>query len=724
MQRLWQLKIGWDDPLPTELTQLWRNFADGLAGIENFIIPRHVIDREAARVELHGFSDASEVAYGACLYIKSINARNEAKVALLCSKSRVAPLKAISLPRLELCGAVLLVSLYKRVIEAFKISFDAVYFWTDSSIVLSWLRSPANSWKTFVANRVSEIQTVTDVSWWAHVSSSDNPADLVSRGASPDRLLNNRLWWCGPGWLSLEREFWHKSAVNCADVPERRKRKIIALSAISGDFSIFERYSTLNKLKRIVALCLRFYNNCRLAPVNRRSGPLTLKELDNSFTILLKIAQREAFHNELSALSDKSAVSKMSKLRPLNPFKDADQLIRVGGRIANSELSSETKHQIILPAKHRLTKLIVLNEHYRQIHAGAQAILNSLRQRFWPIDGRATIRSVLRKCLVCRRFKPVILERNMGNLPRDRVIQNRPFYVSGVDFAGPFLIKDGKMRNRTIIKAYLCLFICFTTKAVHLEIVSDLSSNAFLSALRRFVSRRGICKVLYSDNGTNFIGANRLLQSHQIENFLLENRIEWKFIPPHSPHQGGLWEASIKIAKFHAKRVLGNSHLTFEDLSTVFCQIESIMNSRPLTPLSTDHKDLSALTPGHFLIGRPLSALPQTDFTDIPPNRLKHYERLQQITQHFWRRWSQEYLLAMQQRTKWQTSNSIPLNIDDLVVLIDENSAPQDWKMGRIIQLHPGTDGIARVVSIKLASGVTKRAIQKICKLPLEDPLC
>nr|XP_023028346.1 uncharacterized protein LOC111516414 [Leptinotarsa decemlineata] len=289
---------------------------------------------------------------------------------------------------------------------------------------------------------------------------------------------------------------------------------------------------------------------------------------------------------------------------------------------------------------------------------GAQAILYAIRQRFWIINGRSTIRNILRKCLVCFRAKPYSLNCQMGDLPKDRVTQYRPFYVTGVDFAGPFFIKDGRLRNRAIIKAYLCIFVCFSTKAVHLFTnltVSNLKSEAFLSTLTRFVSRRGICKTIYSDNATNFVGVhNKLTEIYEKLpkfvnncdnlNFLLKNKIEWKFIPPNSPHQGGLWEAAVKIAKYHITRVVGDRHLTFENLSTLFSRVEAIMNSRPITPLSEDPNDLITLTPGHFLIGDSLLTLPEIDCAEISDNRLKQYQVLQKITHHFWQRWSNEYL--------------------------------------------------------------------------------
>lgn len=300
LQRLWQYKIGWDDPLPQEITTTWLRFSRQLPEIENIAIPRHVLSHEVVRIELHGFCDSSESAYGACIYIKSVNSHNEAKIQLLCSKSRVAPLKSVSLPRLELCGAVLLANLYKRVLEAIHLEFNAIHFWTDSSIVLSWLRAPPTTWKVFIANRVSEIQSLTDVSQWAHVSSGDNPADLVTRGVSPESLTNNELWWRGPRWLSLDTPLWPKSKIDDShNIPEKRKARAITLPAAFKDFSIFEKYSSLYRLKRVVALCFRFCNNCRSIATNRRFGLLSLNELNFAFNALIRLAQAEAFADEL-----------------------------------------------------------------------------------------------------------------------------------------------------------------------------------------------------------------------------------------------------------------------------------------------------------------------------------------------------------------------------------------------------------------------------------------
>ena len=202
----------------------------------------------------------------------------------------------------------------------------------------------------------------------------------------------------------------------------------------------------------------------------------------------------------------------------------------------------------------------------------------------------------------------------MGNLPKPRVTPSRAFSHTGVDLAGPFLVKDGKTRNRTYLKSYICLFVCFSTKAVHLELVGDLTKESLLNALKRFFSRRGYSSDIYSDNGTNLVGASnelkrmhvnlcKLLENTSIQSYLLEKQVNWHFIPPRSPHMGGIWESAIKSAKVHLLKTLGNIKLDYEQFYTVVTQVEAIMNSRPLTPLSNDPSDLNPLTPGHFFIG-------------------------------------------------------------------------------------------------------------------------
>lgn len=727
MQSLWEIKLGWDDVPPDHILKTWYEFQQNLQHTNNIQIPRQITILNAKQIELHGFSDASQKAYAACIYIKSIDSQGNAFVKLICSKTRVAPLKTITLPRLELCGALLLSQLYDKVKLSLNLNINNTFLWTDSTIVLSWIRSSPSSLKIFVGNRTSEIQNLTGNVQWRHVPTEFNPADIASRGSNLSNLIENNLWWTGPQWLLKDKEHWPQSIDIISTDLEKRKAQVCHISTIN-ELELFSRFSTLYKLQRILSLCNRFINNCR-NKASKMIGELTLQELDNSLLILVKIAQTESFYNDRECLKRSKPLPTTSRLKTLDPFIDSQGLMRVGGRLANSNLPYDAKHQLLLNPHHALTRLIILNEHHRHLHSGSQTILSATRQRFWILNGRSTIRNIISKCVTCFRVKPRILQQKMANLPTDRVNQNRSFYIVGIDFAGPFNIKDGKLRNRSIIKAYLCVFVCFTTKAVHLELVSDLSAKSFLNALKRFTSRRGLCKRIYSDNGTNFVRADKeikelysalkkFVNEQEIIDWFLQNQIEWKFNPPYSPHRGGLWEAAVRQAKFHLKRIVGKLTLTFEDLYTVVTQIEAIMNSRPLFPLSNDPNDFSVLTPGHFLIGQSLCSLPESDITKLPENRLKQYQILQQTVQLFWKKWSHDYLHQLQQRSKWCNTSPESLQENSMVLLVDDNCPPMFWKLGRVVELHKSSDHLVRTATIRTATGLTKRAVQKLSVLP------
>lgn len=317
----------------------------------------------------------------------------------------------------------------------------------------------------------------------------------------------------------------------------------------------------------------------------------------------------------------------------------------------------------------------------------------------------------------------------MGDLPATRITNSRPFLNVGIDYGGPFIVKIS--RNKTD-KAYMCVFVCFSTRAVHLELVVDLSTVAFIRALQRFIARRGKCANIYSDNAKNFVGTNNelrevanLLRSSEhytkISNFLAENYIKWTFIPPHSPHMRGLWEAAIKSAKSHLRKVVGTTPLSYEELYTLLTQIEACLNSRPLCPISDDGTDLTALTPGHFIIGVPLTSLPEEDLTGTSINRLVRHQLLIQMRQHFWKRWSNEYLTQLQPHQKWTHTSNVAIKIGTMVILRDDNTPPLQWRIGRVIAVHPGRDGLIRIVDVKTASGTFQRNIPKLCILPLKS---
>lgn len=740
MQEIWARKVGWDEELPVDLKEKWVALTTNLSCLNSLKIPRNLfVQKPVVEVQYHGYADSSMAAYAACIYIRGIYSDGSVTSNLLCSKSRVAPLKTVSLPRLELCGALLLSRLIHRVVSIMKLNAAKVFLYTDSKIVLCWLGGSPSRWTTFVANRVSEIQELTSNFKWCHTRSENNAADGLSRGILPDDLIGNSYWWNGPKYL-LDPNYsvMPVGAIELDSIPEQKKVSFAQTSSGLMPIIDWSRYSNFSRLQRAVAFCLRFINNTRKR-AKVLDGSFSVAELNASRLKIIYLIQHESYSKEIGELqaqvaeheTDKSQlVFKDSKIRCLNPIVDSQGLLRVNGRISNAEVSYDQRYPLLLPAKHHVTKLIIRLEHIRLAHAGAHAVLSSLRLRYWPINGLNLVKGVLRSCTVCYRFKAKVSEQLMGNLPLDRVSVARPFLKVGIDYGGPLFIRQSRLKKSPRSKAYIALFVCMATKAIHIELVSSLTTEAFVFTLKRFVARRGNPTTIYSDNATNFKGASNQLNDlykffksevnkAEIMNFLGTKEIEWRFIPPTSPHWGGLWEAGIKSAKAHLRKVIGDSCMTFEELSTLLAQIEAILNSRPLCPISVDPNDLTCLTPGHFIIGEPLTSFPEVDVSTLTENRLSFWQRCSKMRQTFWTRWSTEYLNRLQNRPKW-FRNSKNLDINTVVLVKDENLPPLKWQLARILELLPGKDNKARVARIRTKDGVFVRSITRLCPLPYE----
>lgn len=722
LQQMWAIKMGWDTQLSDEMQNKWIDFYHTLEQLKCCIIPRKVIPEISNEVEMHGFCDASEQAYGACVYVRSKDSSGKWHSRLLCAKTRVAPLKGATIPRLELNGARLLAELVNKVAESWMVSVRIFRLWTDSMIVLSWLNSQGVRLKTFVLNRVCQILELTDRSQWRHVRTDKNPADIISRGITSSELIVAEEWWQGPKWMSTEEEKWSHSTAQLIEtdqIPEQRQLKI-ALVTCDTINNIFNAHSNWNTLVRSVAWILRFIKYKKDKIIDS-SKFLSVLELKNASLSIIKRLQEEAFHEEINRINTNKELRRGSKIRNLCPFMK-DGLIRVGGRLENSNLDINQKHPIVIPANNRVTRLIFEDRHRMLCHCGPQSLLAEVRRTYWPLRGRIMARSVTTRCVQCIKAKPTFLQPLMAPLPEDRVQGHRPFAVCGVDFAGPMIIKSG-LRRVTGSKAWIAVFVCFSTRAIHLEPVEDLSSSAFLACLRRFMARRGKCSKIYSDNGTNFVGAQKELASYMtgIDERMANEGIEWKFNPPAAPHFGGLWESAVKTTKFHLTRMMKETRLTLGELNTLLCQVEACINSRPITPLSSNPLDLEVLTPAHFLIGGPLFLTPEVDLTERSPNGLRRWKYVQYLMQSFWKRWEKEYLPQCQVRGKWVT-NSRPLEIDDIVIIKGESAHPTKWKLGRITDLHPGKDQIIRVATVRTSNGTEmRRPTVKLCRLPIQE---
>ncbi|XP_058811088.1 uncharacterized protein LOC131675984 [Topomyia yanbarensis] len=698
IQELWKLDCGWDEPLAESMQDHWHEYRRNLTGLEGLSVPRWVdIRSNTIDIQLHGFCDASEKAYGACIYVRSISNSGSVAVHLLASKSRVAPLENLkkkkqrqTIPRLELSSALLLSHLYERVVSSTHITAPA-FFWTDSMIVKCWLASSPSRWKEFVANRVSEIQHITKGSIWNHVSGVENAADIVSRGMTPAQLQYQSLWFGGPHWLLPEQDNWPGTLQACEDSIDRsvleEKGAVVAVLKSVSPGELFNLRSTYTGLVRLTAYICRFRFNAQAANRNCRNlGSLTVKELDGAVRTLVSLSQRECFPQKLADLTNNRPL-RNSSILSLDP-QLIEGILCVGGRLRHAHLSNSRKHPFILDRRHPLARIVMEYYHQKLFHAGQQLLISAVRERFWPTFARDLARSVIHKCVACFRVKPRVQDQLMADLPPERVTPCLPFRRVGVDYCGPFLVGYPYRKNRPV-KCFVAIYVCLVTKAVHLELAADLTTQAFLATLKRFSSRRGKPELIMCDNARNFVGAKReldelrkLFNNQQFQEQAIreasEDKIDFKFIPARSPNFGGLWESAVKSFKTLFKRTIGTRSLLHDEMLTVLVQIEAILNSRPLTPVSNDPADFEALTPGHFLIHRPLTAIPEPNLESIPEGRLAAWQRNQQFLQQLWKRWSEQYLSDLQNRTRWMRRKE-NLAIGTMVVLKDENQPPLKW---------------------------------------------
>lgn len=390
--------------------------------------------------------------------------------------------------------------------------------------------------------------------------SQDNPADALSRGQLPREFMQNDMWQNGPIWLSDNEQAWPLNPVSEAEIPEQRATVVLSTTY---NINLLEKFSSFVRMKRVIAYCLRFGSKSREGRAT--SEDLIPEELKGAETCTIKLIQRVHFGSELSDLANNRPLDTKSNILSLNPFLDANGILRVEGRLKHASVDFDKKHPVLLPSKNHVTELIIRESHVRLCHAGTQTTLYAIRENYWPLNGRNNVKNVIQKSIKCYRWKPAIPEYPMGNLPKIRVVCARPFENVGVDFCGPFLIKEKKYRNRNKVKIYVAVFVCLVTKAIHLEIVSDLTTEAFLASLKRLFARRGKARAIYSDNATNFVGANNNLKEifefiqrsenqKIISRSLVDQGIQWYFAPPRSPHFGGIWEAPVKSFKHHMRR--------------------------------------------------------------------------------------------------------------------------------------------------------------------------
>ncbi|XP_015747609.1 PREDICTED: uncharacterized protein LOC107327381 [Acropora digitifera] len=561
-------------------------------------------------------------------------------------KARLAPIREISIPRLELTAAVISVKLSHVIRDELDLTVNKVIYWTDSTSVLKCIKNETKRFHTFESNRLTIIHDGSTPQQWRYVNREDNPADDGSKGLKLDVLTKNDRWLTGPKFLWEEEECWPAMVeipILKDDDPERYlKNKILQ-----------RRGSSLNK-----------------QGLEERSGHLTLDELREAENEIVRCVQRKEFPEVIALQSEenqrlvKRLIKKMgASLSKLNP-QVHDGLLRVGGCIGQAPFCYDLKHPVILPYKHHITDLIIKDHHLKVGHMGQESVLSSLRQKYWILKGRSAVRRVLSKCFDCQKRKAKPAEQFMAELPKDRVTPSEPpFTYVGIDCFGPIEVKQG----RSLVK-------------------SDNGTN-------------------FTGADKELRNAVQQWNHQRINNFCAQREIKWTFNPPDASHMGGVWERMIQTAKRVLKALLKEQVVTDEVLSTVMAEVLTIVNSRPLTRNSDSVSDDEPISPNQLLHLRPTPSLPPGVFVKGDLYCKRAWKQAQYLTGVFWRRWSNEYLPTLMERRKWRKPKE-NIKSGDLVLLADKNYPWGEWPIARVVETVVGRDGFVRAVRVRTTSTV------------------
>ena len=741
VQRLFSGDWGWDTPITGEDLEEWKAWVAELSSMIPITCRRTFIPQPGYHeIYLCIFTDASQRGISAVSYIVC-EYTDRPSVSFALGKVRVAPnKKLITIPRLELLAAVLGVELASTIKEELDIQFTETLFWTDSTTVLHWVNNPDLQLKAFVANRVAKIIEGSAGATWSHVSTKENPADVGSRGLRPSDKDGIRLWLEGPPWLKTGRQSWplHNGLTQIQPtIQDLEIKKINVVQVVPARIQqnseaeplgrLFGKYSSLEKLKTTTAWLLRLRHVLKNKSPQRLDArsPLTAVETDQALIHLVRAAQWAEFPSLMRTLSGEPPMSakdagaffrrQQRNLRELAPYLDEHGLLRVGGRLQRAGLSFEQTHPLILPRRHTLTGLLIDDYHQQGLHRGYNYVLAQLRERFWIIGGTGTVRHYLGKCIRCRHSKAPLGSQKMAPLPESRFQVGKPaFTYTAVDYFGPLEVRV----KRSTVKRWGCLMTCLTTRAVHLEVAHSLETDSFLMAFQRFSSSYPTVKELLSDNGTNFVGAdhdlrlefNQAISFEDLATGLRKSGVDfrWKFNPPASSHQGGVFERMIGLVRSCLRQTMRDiSYRTPSDegLLTMLKGIEGILNLRPLLPAGLDPGSYDVLTPAQII--RPgTPAAPQALRKYTNSDALKQgYRSSQWHVDEFWRRFSTQYIPLLQKQAKWEQPHR-NFQQGDLVLMQVKNAPRHRWKMAIISKVHPNpVDGLVRCVTLRQSSG-------------------
>ena len=745
------LGLGWDDELPEDIYMEFEEWRNKLPELQKLRLRRWFATPATTdgKSQLHLFSDSSGEGYGVAAYIRMSNESGDVHNSLAFARAHVVPADMLrraskdqenhhdSIPRLELTAARLAATVREMLVEELReeFSFERVVMWTDSETVLKWINDKKTRFRTFINNRITKILELTRATEWLYVPSEENPADDVSRGLDPSDGKWERFY-SGPNFLWKSESEWpeqkgmkeRRICINAMDHVQARNCDFGWVRQIASKVETWP-----HKLRRIATFCnfLKLWRKHRGKFSATKTFP-TVTDRNNARDKLTMSIQQHAFSDDKERLNrplnprSKQPTLKHPQLRLLNPFIDSTGLLRVGGRISSaSNLSYNMKHPMILPHNEHNVRAMALHEHQRQGHAGTNHVWSSISREFWILHGRQTVKQVIAACVECQKKFKRPGHQQMADLPRERIEGFAAFEATSMDVFGPVMVKNG---GRAYHKRWILLFNCMTCRAVHFEMLRDLSSSTFINALVRFHGRRPGLRILYSDQATNFCGGERELKkaveewNQTCQEDLALRGIDWKHSPPHSPHCGGCWERLIQGAKRLISVIMERGKEDVDVYATMLVEVERIMNNRPITYCSSDPRDLSALTPADFLYPGIITRSSTNVLPPAPPGgeTLRYqWQRARSLVDEFWRRWSVEYLKTLQKRQKWQKRQE-NLYVGQLVLMIDDQAPRDQWRLARVDEIK--TDGsCVRTVVVKTAAGKSyTRHVTKLVALELE----
>ncbi|XP_073766183.1 uncharacterized protein isoform X2 [Danio rerio] len=716
LQQLCYNKASWDDSLPEDLQSRWERWLLDLPNLADVKIPRCYvpqISNEAIRFELHHFSDASISGYGECSYLRTVSASGEVHCSFVMGKSRVAPTKITTIPRLELSAAVVAVRVSDMLKKELDIKDLQECFWIDSKVVLGYINNDARRFQVFVANRVQRIKLSTESNQWKYVGTEDNPADSASRGLMVEQLVASS-WLKGPKFL------WQKDLpsdeVKVGDVitsndPELRKVQVFNIQA-NKEKSLLERLLKFSDWARMVKAIARLKRYVREAKgfESKAFEPTTLEQRKDAELFIIRLVQEATFSHEMTSLKKQLAFTSdaqtKSQLYKLSPFLDNQGILRVGGRLANATLHLDVKYPAILPRKNHFSALLIKHYHERVQHQGRGMTVNELRSNgIWILGCSSAVSSHIYKCLKCRKFRRCVEEQKMADLPEDRVQPTPPFLLCGMDCFGPFYVTDGRRQ----LKRYGLLLTCMCSRAIHIEMLDALSTDAFINALRSFIAIRGTVRQIRCDQGTNFVGASREFMSTlktMDQGQIKKLGCELIMNIPSASHMGGVWERQIRTVRNVLTSVLDQcpGALDSTSLRTLLYEVMAIVNSRPLTVEHlNDPLGPEPLTPNHILTMKSMIVEPPPgEFVKEDLYLRKRWRKVQYLVNNFWSRWRKEYLLNLQQRQKWN-KNRRNVKVNDIVILKDDVSPRNKWKLAKVVDVYQGKDGKVRQVKLLMS---------------------